>query len=214
MTQFSSQNPANCVHCGYSRAGLADPDAPCPECGRPMYRYTDRAREVVALANRHAIELMGKGTGHAPWWKWIFAPSPAALLRPRHVVAAIARGPQGLAYYAILACGADPEALAASVDRASVYPQAVRVRADRKLPGDRSFGAMIKDAIEASFTLGNTWVGTEHLLLALTDSPDMVARRELALAGVTANGIKEFLARNAAALAASGAPLPALPKTP
>ncbi|HYF14824.1 MAG TPA: Clp protease N-terminal domain-containing protein [Phycisphaerales bacterium] len=181
-------------------------DGACPECGRPVYRFTDRAREVVALANQHAISLLSH-RGLSPvvarraahWSSWL-RPLPRSMLRPRHVLAALARGPHGLGYNALLFCRVYPAAVADRVDLTSVHPLKQPLIPEAKLPVNSAFRAMVNHAIEASFALGHTWVGTEHLLLALIASPERFVRRELAAAGVTREAVCEYIRRNAEAI--------------
>jgi hypothetical protein len=64
-----------------------------------------------------------------------------------------------------------------------------------------SVHALTEIAINEAFDLGHTWVGTEHLLLALTMSIDGFARNALATRKVTRERIVEFILQNAEAAA-------------
>lgn len=117
---------------------------------------------------------------------------------------AIARGPKGVGYHALLSAGVDIEMLARDIDRLCTASRAVIIPDGVRLAGDRAFNRMVKDAVNAALKLGNDWVGTEHLLLALIDSRDRIARGVLRNAGVRREQVVSFIAKNLKAHEAGG----------
>jgi hypothetical protein len=93
-----------CDHCGYDLQGL--PEGRCPECGRPCFRFTDRARVVIQSANACAVEALGhrlQGQRAPGPLAWLC--SVAGAIEPWHLLVAIATGPRGVGLHALESCG-------------------------------------------------------------------------------------------------------------
>lgn len=195
-----------CTFCNYDLSGNIS--GICPECGRPVFRYTDRAREVIAEANRQAVLLFSKGDPllrPARWWLPQSVTEPE--IRTSHILLGIAGGPQGVGYHALLSCGVEPgrlrDAVVSRMPRCARHPLSDGVR----LPLSSSSKNIIKVAIEDAAQLGHSWVGTEHLLLALCrQSEDRAAKRALAATDVNSDRVRAFIVANMAAVSAGDAP--------
>ncbi len=128
------------------------------------------ARELLGAAATQAAEHGGVDldTEHLLW--------AAATLEPtRHLLAR---------------AGADPEALTREVARLE------RQRARSGQPPQLTPGAKraLLDAHQVSRSLGSTYIGPEHILLALAANPDSAAGRILSIARVTPAALQAALA--------------------
>jgi ATP-dependent Clp protease ATP-binding subunit ClpC len=197
---------AGCSFCGYDLSGNAS--GVCPECGRPVYRFTDRAREVITEANRQAILLLGKNDPRrrtARWWLPQSTSRPE--INPYHILLGIVGGPHGIAYHAIQSCGAETEQLHDSVVRRLPRCDSREFPDGARLPLSRPSQAVIKIAVEEALQLNHNWVGTEHLLLALCRQPgDITVKRALAEANVVSDRVRAFIVANMTAANTPGAP--------
>lgn len=179
----------------------------CPECGRPVYRFTDRAREVIVEANRQALLLFGNGDPRqrpARWW------SPQSNGRPEinpcHILLGIVGGPHGVGYHAIQDCGSDIEKLVDSIVRRMPRCAPCEFPEGARLPLSHPCQSVIQIAIEEALRLQHNWVGTEHLVLALCRQPrDRIVTRALAEANVESDRVRAFVIAN---MAAANAPAP------
>lgn len=194
----SNDPPTLCQMC---RAEISPSGADrCPECSYPIFRFTDRAREVLSLAIAIAQRQIELAATRKSWWHLLRRPI-APTIRPRHVLAAICDGPRGVGYQALLNCGADPTSLAESIKKRCAAIRIAHTAEGTALTKDATLIQLIKNAMNISHRLGHTWVGTEHLLLALIDSEDPVAHRELKTARVTMSRAEAFVIQNGAAVA-------------
>lgn len=171
-------------------------------CGRPVERFTDNAREVMVVANRRAIGLLSRTIPeHASaWWRYLLPQTPA-IIKPRHILAAIALGPHGVGYGILVWCGVDPQEMADAIERRGTWGARFRFCDGERLMLSPFSHLLVQHAINEAFSLRQDWVGTEHLLLAMTRTSDGVARKALASRGVTAEKVTEFILRNAEAIA-------------
>lgn len=196
MSSYSESN-SQCQFCGYSLAGLRT--GVCPECGRPVFRFTDRAREVMKLANRCAIDIATRRVpvpGRWDWWMWI---GPRAVtIAPAHVLVALLEGPHGVGRHAAQQLAGDVEELARQARALAPRVPRVEVTEDVKLPLDPSTRKVVNAAIGAALTLGHDWVGTEHLLLGLLERGKARTRRLLCRHGVSAGTVRAFVLDNMA----------------
>lgn len=192
-----------CDHCGYDLQGL--PKGRCPECGRPCFRFTDRARVVIQSANACAVEALGhrlQGQRAPGPLAWLC--SVAGAIEPWHFLVAIATGPRGVGLHALESCGVGGTDLARETIALHRPRKLLVVPKGTKLPLLASTRLVVDQAIEASFSLGQSWVGTEHLVVALCRHPDDISRRALRRFGVTAPKVWAFVEANAKLLAARG----------
>ncbi len=191
---------SSCPFCAYDLTG--NTNGTCPECGRPVFRFTDRAREVMVEANRQALLMLCHGDprqAKSPWW--LPQPGGWSLIRPTHVLLGIVCGPQGVGYHALQSCGARADSLSDAI--VSRIPRsAPRVFDDgTRLPLSRSSSAIVRYAIEEATRLQHSWVGTEHLLLALCRQPgDRIVQRVLEEANVEHQRVSAYVIANMAAI--------------
>ena len=127
-----------------------------------LARFTPRARAAVNSAQALAGDLRN------------------AAVEPDHV-AVIVLGGDGLAAKVVESYGANPTELAATV-RASLPAAA----ADPTVPAPFSAAAtsLLELTGQAAVELGNNYIGTEHMLLALLQMPDTRGAQVLSAAGI------------------------------
>ncbi|HET6909600.1 MAG TPA: Clp protease N-terminal domain-containing protein [Mycobacteriales bacterium] len=117
-------------------------------------RFTPRARNAVAAASEEAIAL-----GHN-------------YIGSEHLLLALLRDPESVAYRALEQVGASAETIRAEVT--SRVP-----RGDQPSYGHRPFTPRAKKALESSLreslSLGYDYIGTEHLLLGLVKGDGVAA---------------------------------------
>jgi len=186
-----------CPFCGYDLSGNGG--GVCPECGRPVDRYTDRARAVIVEANRHACLYFRHGNPHRPARWWLPRTVERPQINPSHILLGIVSGPHGIGYHALQNCGTNLERLHDAVVARAVRCAPRDVSDGVKLPlSYYSFG-IVNLARDEAFRLGFNYVGTEHLLLALCRQRfDMAVKRELAKGNVTRDRVREFVIANVA----------------
>lgn len=150
-----------CTRCGYDLTGLA---SVCPECAWPSELYTDNARAAMAAANQWAIDTANGGTPFMPIQRYRLFHE----IRPVHLALGIVQGPAGVARHVLDRCGASGEDLAAGLlqlcpliiaKNRSPEPRLVLTRHTKALAG--------RLATQGAEQAGHTWIGTEHLLLAI-----------------------------------------------
>lgn len=171
----------------------------CPECGRPVQRFTDRAREVVKLANSYALTTNLWTASNRSLWSLSFS-ARSRSIEPCHVLAAIIRGPQGVAYHALLSLKVDVAGMVREVASGGSFSVDSETGDHHKFPLSSASNRLVSDAVEESFGMGHTWVGTEHLLLALTRTSDLVVKRVFGAQRVDHAAVKRFVQSNADAL--------------
>ncbi len=186
---------ARCDVCRYELTGLRD--GVCPECGRPVYRFTDRARAVMLEANRHAIELLEGRSSDQPshaWWKPT-GPLPESIC-PFHLLMGMTTGSKGVGLFALEQTGIDVYAFRHALGRGSPTGDVVSISPGAVLPLDSLTHKLVKAAIEDAHSLGHDWVGTEHLLLAALASSDRVVRAAAKKCGLNAKRIRAVIIEN------------------
>lgn len=191
MAENTSHLCAACVASSVNERGV------CPQCGRPSQRFTDRAREVMVVANARAKMLLAQGRqrrAHA-WWLFL-QPRMECAIEPRDVLAAILLGPKGIGYHAVASCGVDPAGLAAEVESLSTQGRRAILPEDHRLPMSSSTRRLVQRAVECAHAMKHDGVGTEHLMLAAIESLDRVARRVLSRRGVTRERLEMFVRQN------------------
>ncbi len=183
VSTITHPNPQLCPFCNYDMSGASS--GTCPECGRPINRFTARARDVMTEANKQAVSILITGDSllaPLPWWKprFLFQPitsasdllvdtsTPHAEISPRHILLAILEESHCVGYQAICNCGVAPARLRETILKLLPRCAPVKLPSDAKLPPSERSRRIIKEAIEEAHRLNHNWVGTEHLLLALT----------------------------------------------
>ena len=161
-----------------------------PDIKQPFSRFTDRAVRVVAAAGK----LSAPGS-----------------IGPEHITAALLTEPEGLAAKAIAAAGLSAGQLYAAIGTGPA-PQltnadgrnALRTGA-LKLEFDDAAREALKGALKWALRLGHNYIGTEHLLLAVTFEGGRVSDALTALGlppqraeQLIAAGIEALQARKAA----------------
>lgn len=135
--------------------------------GRTFDRFTDRARGVVATANRIAA-----GAG-------------AAEIEPQHVGLGLFAEPEGLAAR-LLAAGAISQAALSDALGHTAEPADL----DGSLALSAATVVVLESALSAALRLGHNFIGTEHLLLGLLARPDLDVTVALARLGATTEVIE------------------------
>jgi hypothetical protein len=176
-----------CPNCGYDLSGL---NGRCPECGRPVFAFTERARKVMSIANRCALTLRHRGA---------FSDQ----ICPCHVLLAIVTGPDGVAKAVLRDAGVELSTVAGRVER--LFKPTGPATEVKKLPLSPVMGRIADRAVDEAFGLGQEWVGTEHLLLALLTARDHDSQSALAGFAITAQSCRDFIKRNALALSTDDA---------
>jgi ATP-dependent Clp protease ATP-binding subunit ClpC len=132
-------------------------------------RLTDRAFKVMQLAERIAVSL-----GH-----------PA--VEPEHVLFGLVEESEGIAAYVLRTLGANLESLRWEL-------KAPRSRADPTmscaLPISPATEQLMLWATEELLPLGHSYVGTEHMVLALTHLPDCVCAQIISAHGIMCADIR------------------------
>lgn len=126
-------------------------------------RYTPGMREVLKLSKAEAGRL---GHDH---------------VGPEHLLLAIIRKGNGLAIEVLSRIGTDLERLRSDVEEFMVSSPPPR----RNLYAlDSAALEILSNSKTIAHGMGNNWIGTEHLLIALSDSETMLVSRFLRNAGV------------------------------
>lgn len=152
-------------------------------------RFTDRARKAMHLANQFAGECGSER------------------LDDVHVLVGVCREGGGVAVAVLKELGTTPAAVEVAVGH---LPAPREDRVYGRLPRTDLANAVVTRAIEAAKLLGDNYVGTEHLLLALSAWPnESEAALTLCECGVTYDAVlacvKRFKANPVALIDAVGA---------
>lgn len=174
MSEYS-ESKGPCQFCGYILAGLRT--GVCPECGSPVFRFTDRARKLVDIANAKAIEGISRAGDRWRWWH-VRSRHPATI-KPVHLLLALVTGPEGVGRFVLQQSGAPLDDIRDTCRAWTPRMPCATVSPGSRLPLDPQARLVIDSAINAALKLGHDWVGTEHLLLGLIDRGDRVTRRLL-----------------------------------
>jgi len=130
--------------------------------GRTFSRFTDRARNVVVMANR-----LASGAGEH-------------VIAPKHIVAALHSEPDGFAARAMLEFGATPDLVASEVGVDGAPGDIVH-----SMEFDADTMRSLESALHEALRLRHNYIGTEHLLLGVLALADLDVTRSLAKLGVT-----------------------------
>lgn len=126
------------------------PEEPAARKERLYGRYTDPAKRTIALAQRLAQEHHHHYIG------------------PEHLLLGLCAQNDA----ALTATGRDPSSIADAVRQRLLPPSA---EVPERLPFTESGKKVLILAAQHAKRLGNDWIGTEHLLLGLTDQPGIAA---------------------------------------
>ncbi|XVJ60951.1 MAG: hypothetical protein HEQ23_16805 [Tepidisphaera sp.] len=116
------------------------------------------------------------------------------------MLVAIIRGPRGVAYHALVSLKVDLARMVRELASGGSFSVDTETDDRDKLSLSAASQRVVSDAVEEAFGLGQTWVGTEHLLLALTRTSDLVVKRVLGAQRVDHETVKRFVQNNADAL--------------
>lgn len=189
-----------CPFCGYDMTGSTS--GRCPECGRPVFRFTDRAREVIVRANQRVLSLLGEGHPLQRTPKWPGPRLESTEIKPCHILLGLLDGPRGVGYHALEACGVDPPRLRDDIIRLLARSGPWTFPDGTKLPLSRRSRHVVEIAIEQARDFNHDWVGTEHILMAICRNGDRATKRSLRSWRVTEEGVRAFIFENMARLPA------------
>ncbi len=138
--------------------------------------FSDRARKVIVLANKHAERLNDP------------------LIGSEHILLALIDVDGGFASVALNATGVDIPALRREIELAVLQARRDAVASvDDSIP-TAAFPMLGKElvehAIEETHAMNRIQVGTEHLLLAVLREPDGRGARALISRGLTLAGVR------------------------
>jgi ATP-dependent Clp protease ATP-binding subunit ClpA len=137
-------------------------------------RFSDRARAAMACANRKALEMQAPAIGE------------------EHLLAAIVEEGSGVGAALLRYVGVGLDELRLPVVAAVPWRQGPRGE-PAKLPLDRAVERAVRRAIDAAITLGDDYVGTEHLVLGLAGGRSEALTRALAAGKLTPDGLRDSL---------------------
>src|SRR5437764_9337600 len=138
-------------------------------------KFTIKAQEAIQAANDSAAE-------HG---------NPE--MRPLHILHALLADRDGVVVPVLSKIGADPESLAATVDR-EIGALPKQSGGGVQQPGlSRAASSVLERAFKEADQFKDEYVSTEHLLLAIADEKGDAAQRTLVAAGATRNAILQAL---------------------
>jgi ATP-dependent Clp protease ATP-binding subunit ClpC len=139
-------------------------------------RFTDRARKIMALANRQAIELNHSHIDTA------------------HILLGMLEEGSGVGVRALRQMEIDTELLLRDLS-SRLERGPTPVPSPSKLPQTPPAKQVIMDAIAEANDLSHRYVGTEHILLGLLRQPDELASQSLNRAGAELHACREEVRR-------------------
>ena len=142
--------------------------------GQVFERFTERARQVVVLAQEEARALRHNYIG------------------TEHLLLGLLREEQGIAARALEALGVKIEEVRAQVARIVGQGDVVETG---QIPFTPRAKRVLELALRDALSLGHNWIGTEHVLLGLTRENEGVAMRILLDCGVDAERIRDEVFR-------------------
>ncbi|NMO02507.1 ATP-dependent Clp protease ATP-binding subunit [Gordonia sp. TBRC 11910] len=128
------------------------PSAPDDAASNPFARFTPRARNAVVTAHNLAVE------------------ESAEFVSPSHLTRGVLDEDQSLGVLALSGLGVDLPALDESLKPTSPG-DATQARAF--IPYDDAAKSVLEQTVQVALRLGHNYVGTEHLLIAAFDDPDV-----------------------------------------
>jgi ATP-dependent Clp protease ATP-binding subunit ClpC len=150
--------------------------------GRP--RYTERARNVIGWAQEVA-RVRG-----------------AEAMDTEDILAALLRAEGSIAHEVLLAMGIDPAQVQQEIDKTAEKKPSI-AGIEGVTPGAKR---VIELMTEESMNLGHTWIGTEHILLALLREEDGLAAQILTRMGADIDRAREEVVKRVGGEVRSGGP--------
>lgn len=138
-------------------------------------RFTERAKKVMALANREAIGF-----------KHIY-------IGTEHMLLGLVSEGLGVGATALKNLGVDLDKV--REEMAKLIKPGSDMATMGKLPTTPRAKEAIESAIEEARSLDHNFIGTEHLLLGLLHVPEGVAARTLTNLGLTSDQVREEILR-------------------
>ncbi len=133
-------------------------------------RFTDRARKAIVAAQESARQLSSKSIG------------------TEHVLLGIIADPESIAVKAMRGAGVSPDEVRRLIEDAAD-------RTSEAPAGHIPFTARAKTALELTMRealkLGHNYIGTEHLILAISSMSEGTASDTLSALGATYDGLRE-----------------------
>lgn len=145
--------------------------------------FTDRARDLVRLANHEAIKMLTGGYGRCRWWQALLPTSVA--IQPCNLLLAFVRTPEGVGKLVLASLVGDVAGLEPIIQECLPRRLRIRRRQNTILPASAALKRVFDAAKQESTRLGHNWIGTEHLLLGLAKHPDRTVERVFQHFGVT-----------------------------
>lgn len=137
--------------------------------------FTAEALEVITIANNEARAMRHRFIG------------------TEHILLGLIAESEGMAAQALLSLGVD-------LGRARLEVAKIRGESRGALPGELPFTPsakhLLEEAVKQAKSAGLSYVGTEHLLVALIDPGRGVAAKILNDLGVTSKALRELLHPN------------------
>jgi ATP-dependent Clp protease ATP-binding subunit ClpC len=154
-------------------------------------RFTERARQVVVLAQEEARALRHNYIG------------------TEHLLLGLLREEEGIAARVLESLGVTIESVRVQVGR--IVGQGDKVETGQ-IPFTPRAKRVLELALREALSLGHNWIGTEHVLLGIAREDDGVAKQILLDFGVDADRIRDEVIRTlGGAPRAGGAPPPPVP---
>lgn len=160
----------NCTRCGYSLIGL---EGICPECGRPSHRFTDNIREIVQAAKPLARRWLPRHRDLL--WRsvrsllYLNVERPVRL-HPCHILMSLLNHSHCMAQTVLLINQVNTNRMLEEL-KGSLVEVSTDAETDRQIILASNSKSLINRSVEAAFAEAVDWVGTEHLLLALSSGP-------------------------------------------
>ena len=138
-------------------------------------RFTEHARNVMALANREAQRF-----GHE-------------YIGTEHILWGLAKEATGIAAAVLEHFNVDLKPLRAEVE--TLLDKRPHLDTVEKLPSSSHAKEVVTFAIEEARSLGHNYIGTEHLLLGMMRDSEMLSAQVLANLGLEINAVRDEVRR-------------------
>ncbi|MBA2280161.1 MAG: hypothetical protein H0W25_02860 [Acidimicrobiia bacterium] len=147
-------------------------------------RFTERARTAMTEA-----QAASRRFGH-PY------------LGTEHLLAGLAAGPEAVAGSILIGAGLDQAAVDAAID--AIVGRCDSLGGSAHVPYTPKAALALAATLQEALSMGHDYIGTEHLLLALTRSEESVGRRILDDAALTHEKVRGQVVRFLTALQKGG----------